>query len=154
MLTSLRKLSSTVHLSTTCFIGYLRHRNNIPLSVTSLYHHLITLFITTFIADFGLGRKPSVIFECCSLPFLFSIFLCIFFYISVYLIISVILTGKGQCSLMPYQHVHTYVRLVRYKACRPQTLLRLCTRIRICILHIHQKHEHLLTSQLTRLTPC
>ena len=28
------------------------------------YHHLITLFITTFIADFRLGREPSVIFEC------------------------------------------------------------------------------------------
>ena len=35
------------------------------------YHHLITLFITTFIADSGLGREPSVIFECCKLEFLF-----------------------------------------------------------------------------------
>ena len=45
---------------------------------------------------------------------------------------------RQQCSLIPYQHVHTYVLLVCYKACRPQTLSRICTRIRVCVLHIHQ----------------
>ena len=46
------------------------------------------------------------------------------------------------------------VRLVRYKAWRPQSLLRICTRVRICVLHIHQIHEHLLTSSSTHLTSC
>ena len=129
-----------------------QQKSDIAKLVFYSYHHLITLFITTFIADFGLRREPSVIFECCYFSYFF-VFFCVF-YISEYLIISVILNEKGQCSLIPYQHVHTYVRLVHYNAHRPQTLSRLCTRVRICVLHIHQKHEHLLTSQLTRLTPC
>ena len=45
--------------------------------------------------------------------------------------------GIDYCSLIPYLHVHTYVLLVRYKACRPLTLSRICTRIRVCVLHIH-----------------
>ena len=57
------------------------------------YHHLITLFITTFIADFGLGREPSVIFECCYFWYLLVFFSV--FYIFVYLMISVILSEKG-----------------------------------------------------------
>ena len=51
---------------------------NIAKLVFCSYHHLITLFITTFIAEFGLGREPSVIFECCYFKFLFSIFIMYF----------------------------------------------------------------------------
>ena len=40
-------------------------KSDIAKLVFCSYHHFITLFITTFIADFGLGREPSVIFECC-----------------------------------------------------------------------------------------
>ena len=68
-------------------------KSDIAKLVFCSYHHLITLFITTMIADFGLGREPSVIFECCYFNF-FSIFFCVF-YTSIYLIISVILIEKG-----------------------------------------------------------
>ena len=37
------------------------------------------LFITTFIADFGLGRKPSVIFNVINFLFLLSIFVFLHF---------------------------------------------------------------------------
>ena len=46
-----------------------QQKSDIAKLVFCNYHHLITLFITTFIADFGLGREPSVILNVVILKF-------------------------------------------------------------------------------------
>ena len=45
--------------------------------------------------------------------------------------------------LQPYTMLTRIARLVRYRAWRPQTLLRICTRVRICVLRIHQFYSSL-----------